>query len=119
MKVARSELMFSTPTLAKFAVSAANIADSRAHATQGATGRLVMALVTSHIEPVGRNRRSRIAPTDPCNGAIRCAIAPYHRSGSRHGLMQRHHNRVVRCRPRHGATSMTAQIHELLLLDGE
>jgi hypothetical protein len=34
MKVARSELMFSTPTLAKIAVSAAKIADSTAQVCQ-------------------------------------------------------------------------------------
>ncbi len=34
MKGARSELMFSTPTLAKIAVSAAKTADSTAHSCQ-------------------------------------------------------------------------------------
>jgi hypothetical protein len=34
MKVAKSELTFSTPTFAKIAVSAAKIADGTAHACQ-------------------------------------------------------------------------------------
>jgi hypothetical protein len=34
MKVARSELIFSTPTLAKMAVKAANAADSSAQTSQ-------------------------------------------------------------------------------------
>jgi hypothetical protein len=42
MKVARSELTFSTPTFAKIAVSAAKTADRSAHTTQEAIGRSVI-----------------------------------------------------------------------------
>jgi hypothetical protein len=42
MKVAQSELMFSTPILAKMAVSAANAADNKAQNTQDAIGMVVI-----------------------------------------------------------------------------
>jgi hypothetical protein len=48
MKVARSEFTFSTPTLAKIAVSAAKTADRSAHTIQAAIGKSVIGQHSFH-----------------------------------------------------------------------